>query len=111
MDNWWPPHQAQAQAQAQFVKQRVIYSINQYLRQMPMIQSQPQAQPQVQTWPQPQQQYQMMVMPTGQQILVPGVFVPDQQHVPVLAQSQSMSQPQGFNIPAQQPMMSSPAPP
>ena len=97
MDNRWQPHQAQAQ----FVQQRVIYSVNQY---PPMMQSQPQP-PQVQTQMWPQQQYQMMVMPTGQQTPVPGVFVPDQQNL----QYQPMSQAQGFNIPAQ-PIMSN-APP
>ena len=73
MDNWWQPHQAQAQ----FVQQRVIYSANQY---PPMMQSQPQP-PQVQMQMWLQQQYQMMVMPTGQQTPVPGVFVPDQQNL------------------------------
>ena len=47
----------------------------------------------------------MMVMPTGQQTLVPGVFVPDQQNL----QYQPVSQAQGFNVPAQ-PIMSN-APP
>ena len=102
MDNRWPPHQAQAQ----FVQQRVIYSVNQYPGQIPVMQ-QPQvvpAQQQPQTWP--QQQYQMTVMPSGQQTPGPGVFVPDQQHL----QHQQIMPP--FNLPQQQqqpPMMSHPA--